>query len=104
MWTNHITFHFLQRFNVKDMSLVTIDTKASVDSSKNYNTAFLVTKNALAYPDSVYTKGSYKVYPFSDIKGFLIIKREAYDRVINVIIPYFKYYQLAILFIFNLLP
>ncbi|MEK7078940.1 MAG: DUF1189 family protein [Patescibacteria group bacterium] len=93
---------FPARFNVKDMSLVTIDTKASVDSFKKYNTAFLVTKNALAYPDSD-TKGSYKVYPFSDIKGFLIINREAYDRVINVIIPYFKYYPLAILVIFILL-
>lgn len=90
---------FPSRFNIKDMSLVAIDTKASVDSFKKYNTAFLVTKNALAYPDSD-TKGSYKVYPFSDIKGFLIINRGAYDRVISVIIPYFKYYPFAVVAIF----
>lgn len=95
---------FPARFNIKDMNLVAIDTKASVDSFKKYNSAFLVTKNALAYPDSD-TKGSYKVYPFSDLKGFLIINREAYDRVINIIIPYFKYYPLAVtaIFIFILL-
>lgn len=95
---------FPARFNIKDMSLVAIDTKASVDSFKKYNTAFLVTKNALAYPDSD-TKGSYKVYPFSDVKGFVIINREAYDRVVSVIIPYFKYYPLAIaaIFVFFLL-
>lgn len=95
---------FPARFNIKDMSLVAIDTKASVDSFKKYNTAFLVTKNAIAYPDSD-TKGSYKVYPFSDVKGFVIINREAYDRVVNVIIPYFKYYPLAItaIFVFLLL-
>ncbi|MBI4973134.1 DUF1189 family protein [Candidatus Roizmanbacteria bacterium] len=90
---------FPSRFKVKDMSLVAIDTKASVDSFKRYNTAFLVTKNALAYPDSD-TRGSYKVYPFSDLKGFLIINREAYERVINPIIPYFKYYPLATVAIF----
>lgn len=90
---------FPARFNIKDMSLVAIDTKASVDSFKKYKTAFLVTKNALAYPDSD-TKGSYKVYPFSDLKGYLIINRAAYERVINIIIPYFKYYPLAIAAIF----
>jgi len=90
---------FPSRFNIKDMSLVAIDTKASVDSFKKYNAAFLVTKNALAYPDSD-TKGSYKVYPFSDIKGFFIINREAYERVINAVIPYFKYYPLATAAIF----
>ena len=93
---------FPARFNIKDMSLVAIDTKASVDSFKKYNTAFLLTKNALAYPDSD-TKGSYKVYPFSDVKGFVIINREAYDRVVNIIIPYFKYYPLAIAAIFAFL-
>lgn len=95
---------FPARFNIKDMSMVVIDTKASVDSFKKYNTAFLVTKTALAYPDSD-TKGSYKVYPFSDVKGFVIVNREAYDRVVNAIIPYFKYYPLAIaaIFIFLLL-
>lgn len=90
---------FPARFNIKDMSLVAIDTKASVDSFKKYNTAFLVTKNALAYPDSD-TKGSYKVYPFSDIKGFVIINREAYDRIVNAIIPYFRFYPLGIVSIF----
>lgn len=95
---------FPARFNIKDMSLVAIDTKASVDSFKKYNTAFLVTKNALAYTDSA-KKGSYTVYPFSDVKGFVIINREAYDRIANVILPYFKYYQMAIsaVFIFLLL-
>lgn len=90
---------FPARFNVKDMNLVAIDTKASVDSFKKYNTVFLVTKNALAYPDSD-NKESYKVYPFSDVKGFVIINREAYDRIVNAIIPYFKYYPLAIVAIF----
>lgn len=95
---------FPARFNIKDMNLVAIDTKASVDSFKKYNSAFLVTKNAIAYPDSD-TRGSYKVYPFTDLKGFIIINRGAYDRVVNVIIPYFKYYPLAVtaVFVFLLL-
>lgn len=95
---------FPPRFNIKDMNLIAIDTKASVDDFKKYNSVFLITKSAIAYPDSD-SKGSYKVYPFSDQKGFAIINREAYDRVVNVIIPYFKYYPLAIgaIFVFLLL-
>ena len=95
---------FPSRFNIKDMSLLVIDTRALVDAFKKYNTVFLVTKNALAYPDSD-TKGGYKVYPFSDLKGFVIINREAYDRITTAILPYFTYYPFAIsaIFIFLLL-
>jgi hypothetical protein len=93
---------FPAQFNIKGMSLLVIDTKASVDSFKTYHTAFLITRNALAYPDSD-TRGSYRVYPFSNLKGFIIINRGVYDRAMNAILPYLRYYPLALAGIFAFL-
>lgn len=85
------TIPFPKQMNISDMSFAVIDTKGSVEDYKKYKTVLYVTKNAVAYPDSNSDSNGYKVYPFSNIKKYLIINHEVYLRLADKVIPYFNY-------------
>ena len=84
------TIPFPKSLNVQDTSFAVIDTKSSIDNMKNYKTVLYVTKDAVAYPDNNADSG-YKVRFFSDFRGYTVINRASYDRVINQLLPYFDY-------------
>jgi len=77
--------------------LITIDTKASVEDIKKYQTVILVTKNALVFPDR---SSGYKVQFLTDIKGYYMIDKYAYNTIISKLLPYLNYLpSLAYIFI-----
>lgn len=84
------TIPFPKSLNVKDMSFAVIDTKATVEDFTNSKTLLFVTKNAIAYPDSNSSSG-FRVQPLSDMKGYAVINRQTYDKILTVILPYVNY-------------
>jgi len=73
--------------NIKNMNLITIDTSAKVEDIKKYNTAVLVTKNAVVYPDK---NNQYKIAFLNQVPNSKINK-QIYDRIINKALPYSKF-------------
>jgi len=71
----------------KNINLITIDTSAKVEDIKKYNTAVLVTKNALVYPDK---NNQYKISFLSNVPNSKINK-QIYDRIINKVLPFSKF-------------
>ena len=95
---------FPPQFKENNMNFAVIDTKASVEDAKKYNTLLFITKNAVVYPDTS-SKGGYKVNFLSDFKGYLILNNEVYNRLVDKILPYFDYLPIFIyvMFVFALL-
>lgn len=68
--------------------LITIDTKASVEDIKKYQTAVLVTNNALVFPDK---NAGYRVQFLSDMKGYYTINNYVYNTIMSKILSYLNY-------------
>lgn len=73
--------------NNASLNLITIDTTAKIEDIKKYNTALLVTKNAVVYPDK---NEQYKVTFLNKIPNSKINKK-IYDRFAAKLISYSKY-------------
>lgn len=79
---------FPKEFNIFDMSLAVIDTKTTIHDPKIYHTVFLVTKEAVSYPDESSHNG-YTVQRISDMKGYSVINRDVYENIIQPVLPLF---------------
>ncbi len=71
--------------------LITIDTRASVEDFKKYNTLILITKNAVVYPDRQSRGVSYKIQFLNEIKGHYLLDKTVYTQTVNKLLPYFDY-------------
>lgn len=72
--------------------LVTIDTKASIDDYKKYQSVVLLTKtNAVVLDDN----GGYRVYPFKKIDD-LTVNKQKVNEVVDKLLPYLKYIPVLI--------
>ncbi|OGK52363.1 hypothetical protein A2966_01695 [Candidatus Roizmanbacteria bacterium RIFCSPLOWO2_01_FULL_41_22] len=85
----------LTQNNVPDQfeHLVAFDTKGRVDDFKKYHTLFLVTRNAVVYPDrQQQSMSTYRVSYFDEVKNF-ILDQTLYQNFINKLLPYLDYLQ-----------
>ena len=73
--------------NNASLNLITIDTTAKVEDIKKYNTALLVTKNAVVYPDK---NEQYKVSFLNKVPDYKIDKK-IYDQLAAKLLSYSKY-------------
>lgn len=90
------TIHFPKELGITDTDFAVIDTKSSVENYKKYKTVIFVTKNAVAYPDGN-TENGYKVYPLSQIKRYVVLNSDVYQKMTSQILPYFNYAPQALI-------
>jgi hypothetical protein len=66
---------------------ITIDTKAKIEDFQKYNTAVLVTKNAIVSDSSQGVRVNF----LDNMKGNLTINRKVYDQTLQKIVPFLNY-------------
>lgn len=82
--------------NQPNVHFIAIDTKAAIENYASYNSAVLVTKNAIVYKDKGNTL---KVEPIDKTYNF-VINRSKYDSLVKKFSPYIDYIPtIAIVFV-----